>query len=254
MMKKWFLRTFTMIMSTLIAFSVIGCGDNSVNTGEESKTCEVKAAIAGYGVDWLAEASKAFNEIYKDEGYKIKVTLTDTSINMENEILYPKRNTTDMYFEYNKINQLVDKSRNVFKNNTDCVLEDLTDVLNSKPIGADKKEQGEKLIDRIPAEVISGYKYTGRLKNFSGYYGLPFTGGTSGIFVNEKVLDAKIYNTYIELLQNHSDMIKVMASVDDVVLDKFVKPNDPELYNTLMKVRNLSGQNKMAYDIFNNRK
>ena len=49
-------------------------------------------------------------------------------------------------------------------------------------------------------------------------------------------------------------MIKVMASVDDVVLDKFVKPNDPDLYNTLMKVRNLSGQNKMAYDIFNNRK
>lgn len=72
--------------------------------------------------------------------------------------------------------------------------------------------------------------------------------------VNEKVLDAKIYNTYIELLQDHSDMIKVMASVDDVVLDKFVKPNDPELYNTLMKVRNLSGQNKMPYDIFNNRK
>ena len=52
MMKKWFLRTFTMIMSTLIAFSVIGCGDNSVNTGEESKTCEVKAAIAGYSVDY----------------------------------------------------------------------------------------------------------------------------------------------------------------------------------------------------------
>lgn len=222
MMKKWFLRTFTMIMSTLIAFSVIGCGDNSVNTGEESKTCEVKAAIAGYSVDWLAEASKAFNEIYKDEGYEIKVTLTDTSINMDNEILYPKRNTTDLYFEYNRINQLVDKSRNVFKNNTDCVLEDMTDVLNSKPIGADKKEQGEKLIDRIPAEVISGYKYTGRLKNFSGYYGLPFTGGTSGIFVNEKVLEEKGYS-FDDFLTTNSliKMVKELQPADETDTSAF---------------------------------
>lgn len=216
-MKKWFIRTLTLVMSTLFAFSAIGCKKDPVdNTNNESKICEVKAAIAGYGVDWLTEASSTFNEIYKDEGYEIKVTLTDTSINMDNEILYPKRNTTDLYFEYNRINQLVDKSRNVFKNNTDCVLEDLTDVLESKPIGADKKEQGERLIDRIPEEVISGYKYTGKLKNFDGYYGLPFTGGTSGIFVNEKTLTEKGY-TFDDFLTTNSliKMVKELQPADE---------------------------------------
>lgn len=220
-MKNKFSKLAVLALSGAMAFSAAACGEN-VNNEEESGVCEVKAVIAGYGVDWLTEASAAFNEAFKDEGYEIKIVLTDTSINMLNEIQYPKRNSTDLYFEYNQINTLVNKSRNVFKNNTECIFEDLTDVLNSKPIGSDKKEQGKTLMECIPEEVISGYKYTGKLQGFNGYYGLPLTGGTNGVYVNEKTLLEKGYS-FDDFLTTDSviKMVKELQPADETDASAF---------------------------------
>ena len=221
-MKKTFKKITAVALSTLLICGATGCGGGKVDNSTESNVCEVKAAVAGYGVEWLNESAAKFNEIFKAEGYEIKITLTDPNINLMNEIVQPKRNSTDMYFEYNRINDLIDKSRTVFKNNTEALLEDMTDVLNSKPIGTDKQEQGETLMNRLHKEDIDGYKYSGRLKGFDGYYGLPFTGGTTGVYVNEKTLTEKGYSLD-DFLTTDSviKMVKALAPADETDVNAF---------------------------------
>lgn len=67
------------------------------------------------GVDWLTAAAAKFNEVYRDEGYEVVITLTDAEINATNEIKTPNRCTTDIFFEYNNVNALINQSRAILK-------------------------------------------------------------------------------------------------------------------------------------------
>ena len=110
-MKKIITRITGAALAFAMSISALGCGSNEGNLeGAESKVCEVKAVVAGYSTDWLTVAAQTFNEMYQEEGYQIDISLMDTDIGMRMELTTPKRNTTDLYFEYiDSINSMIEK-------------------------------------------------------------------------------------------------------------------------------------------------
>ena len=183
-------KVIAMLLAATATMSMVACGGND---GEGENVCEIKALISGYDVDWLDAAATAFNTAFKDEGYEVKITLKDSSINANQEILSPKRNTTDLYFENNNINTLIEKSRSVLGSNGGALLEDLSDVLDSKAINAKGEEEGDIIRNRLDEKILGACKYAGTLNGFDGYYGLPMGKSATGVYVNKKVLEQKGY-------------------------------------------------------------
>lgn len=178
-------------LSAVMLFSATACGKTPVDIPDgESKDIKVKIVVAGYDTDWLHACADLFNETYKDEGYKVTITLEDTVLNAVNEIKIPAKNDTDLYFEYDNINELIPQSYSILRQKGVAVLEDLSDVWNSPAIGTDKKPVGDNIIDRIaPDGEISGYKYNGRMTGYDGIYGLPYqSDGNNGLYYNPSVL------------------------------------------------------------------
>ncbi len=225
-MKKLATKTMALACAALMAGSIVGCSGKAnlgnVNTETDGKRIEIKAVVAGYGVDWLTAMTKKFNEVYKDEGYEAVVTLTDSELNAVNEVKTPNRCTTDIFFEYNNIEQLLNQSYSILKKKDAALLEDLSDVFNSPAIGADKKEQGEKIIDRFTSQnYIEAAKYSGRF-NFKGLYGMPWQGGTQGVYVNPKALTDRGYS--VDNLLTTDDLIatvKALAPADPLDTSAF---------------------------------
>lgn len=214
-MKKTFNKIVGMVLSAIAVFGMFGCKRGPVeipNTDTDGKRIEIKATIAGFGVDWLADIVEKFNEVYADEGYVAVVTQQDTVVNAINELVTPKECTTDIYFQYaDLIDIALNKSRAILKSEK-ALLADITDALNSPAIGTDKKEHGDKLIDRIVGNLADSVKYTGKLKGYNGLYGIPWQGGTTGVYINKNVL-AKFGYTLDNILTTDDfiDVIRKMA-------------------------------------------
>lgn len=213
-MKKICTKALAAGMALCVAVSAAACNKLPVG-GDESNICEVKAIVAGYGVDWLQPAVDQFNEMYKEEGYEVRITLTDTDINASNEICTPNRNTTDLYFSYSTIDTLINKSRSILRESGVSLLEDLSDVWESKAIGADKQEQGDPIGERLDPRAAEFCSYNGALDGFDGLYGIPYEGGTTGIYVNMKVLEEKGYSED-DLLTTDAliEMVRELAPAD----------------------------------------
>ena len=205
-MKNIMKKILAMILVVISVLSVVAC------TGKQtSGVCEIKALVSGYGVDWLHAAVAAFNDAFKNKGYEVKVTLTDSDINAAQEILSPKRNTTDLYFDSNNINTYIEKSRSVLGSKGGALLEDLTDLLNSKAVNLKGEEEGDIILNRLDEEFLAMCKYTGRLNGFDGYYGTNVGKMATGVYVNKKVLTQKGYSLN-DLLTTDS-LLKVVAEL-----------------------------------------
>ena len=191
-MRKTAKKLASISLALCMGLPMVACGGG---VGGHEGVCEVQAILAGYGTDWLEESVKVFNEMYKQEGYKVEITLIDTATRLGSEILTPKRNTTDLYFDYTEqIKTAIDKSRSILGKDGGALLEDLTDVYEAKAVGVDKKEQGGAIKERINDYDIQLNRYTGTSKGYDGIYGFPWYGGAVGMYVNKKVLTEKGYN------------------------------------------------------------
>lgn len=184
------------MLAAVTAFGVSACGNTPIETGEtDGKRIEVKAVIAGYGTDWLDALAARFNQIYASEGYEVVITQTDTELNAKNEITYPKKCTTDIFFEYNNTDELINKSYSILRQKETALLEDLSDVYNSPAIGANKQPEGKNIADRMDEGIIDNMKYRGTLPGYNGLYGIPWQGGYNGIYVNKNKLAELGYTT-----------------------------------------------------------
>lgn len=184
-MKKGF-KFLAGMLAAVTAFGVSACGKTPIETGEtDGKRIEVKAVIAGYGTDWLSALASRFNEIYKAEGYEVVITQMDTELGAKNEISYPKKCTTDIFFEYNNADELLNKSYSILRQKGQALLDDLSDVYKSPAIGADKQSEGKNIIDRMESVLVDNCRYHGTLQGFDGIYGIPWQGGYNGIYVNK---------------------------------------------------------------------
>lgn len=246
-------------MALAMVSSFVACGGNETLTGgTTNNTCEMKVALSGYGVEWASEMVEKFNEMYKEEGYKVVITMAEANVGVANEIAAPKRNTTDLYFEYgHRINTAMNQSRSVLGANSGGILEDLSDVLDSKAIGLDKQEEGKTIRERMDPEMLKFGKYSGRLQGFDGVYGLSWAYGmVNGILVNSKVLDEKGY-TKDDLLTTDS-LIKVVKELQPAdLLDQeaffpvaWAGGNAPGYWDYMTQILFAQYSGKTAYENF----
>ncbi len=193
-MRKMAKNVGALALSAMLAVGATGClGGGTVDNSVPSNVCKIKIVKAGYSVDWLYAVVEKFNETFAQEGYSAEITMADPSIGMLNEVKNPRKNDTDLYVEYNNVNALIKASRSILGANGGALLEDLTDVYNSKAIGLDKQEEGKTLIERFVPESVDYCKFHGDLSGYDGIYGMPYQGGSTGIMLNKKVLLEKGY-------------------------------------------------------------
>lgn len=222
-MRKFFSKFLVLVLAAIMTFGVVGCGGAPVEINEDSdgKRIEVKAIIAGYGTGWLTDIVNRFNEVYADEGYEVVVTQEDIAVPALNEIVTPKDCTTDIYFQYaDLIDNALNKSRAILKSDK-ALLTDLSDVLNSPAINSSKQEEGAKISERLVGNIADSVKYKGRLKGFDGLYGIPWQGGTMGIYINKNVL-AQYGYTQDDLLTT-DDFLSVVSSMAPAPTDDNLK-------------------------------
>ena len=76
-------KAVALLLSTLLTFGSVGslaaCGGrNKIKVNE--KTIVVKVRDAGFGTDWLYELKGKFENVYAEEGYKVKIMTPDNAI------------------------------------------------------------------------------------------------------------------------------------------------------------------------------
>ena len=211
-MKKKLLKGLSVLLSTVCCASLFaGCSDNVVSNPQ---TASVYVYRAGFGSTWLENAAKRFNEIYTDEGYTVIIE-EETVGDPLNNISVPRRNKTDLFFApQSVVNKNIDASRSVLGSNDEVLLEDLSGLLNSKALNANKEEEGEEtILGRMNEDYFKPYlTYTGNLTQWQGkYYAFPWANSPCGLFVNVKALEEATGSS--ELPNTTDDLIGVIESV-----------------------------------------
>ena len=176
-----------------------GCGDsgstnetNPDGSTAQNKTCIVAYNSSGYGHDWLEKAAEVFMDMYKDEGYKIELKIsqgTDTS-NIKLEIpLGADKNDVDLYIGAGDLESVLDASNKTMRGEG-AILVDLTEEVWNKPaIGADKQEEEKTVAERYLLDEEYLY-YDGKLEEYhGGIYALPISIGSCGIILNPLVTE-----------------------------------------------------------------
>ena len=221
-MRKTIKKTVATVLALGMGLSLMPMTACKKGSANDESTCEVKAVIAGYATDWLVEAADVFNDMYEDEGYSVEISLMDTDVGMAMEMTTPKRNTTDLYFEWTgSIDNLIEKSRSILGADGGALLEDLSDVLSSSAINKNKQSVGGAIEERIDPTHVDLSRYKGSFSGFDGVYGMPWYGGTAGIYVNKKVLAEKGY-TFDAFLTTDSmiEMTEALAPKGDARLNR----------------------------------
>lgn len=220
-------RASMLSLGALLACSAVGCNKKPIITDTEtdSKRIEVQVFIAGFDTDWLHALETRFEDIYKDEGYDIVITEEELSINAMNEIRNPNKCTTDIFFEYNLIDEIVPVSQSVLKKEGVALLEDLTSVFDSPALDANKQEEGLPIKERFTYDgMLNMMSYKGDLQGYDGYYGLPWEGGSQGVYVNKRVLEENGYT--IDDLLTTDDLLKVVdALAPEPTVANLTNPN-----------------------------
>ena len=200
-MKKTLKKIALCSLAGIISMSAVACGP-TVDNSTESNHCKIAALKVGYGNDWLYESIETFNNLYKNEGYSVELVLEDSNINSANEIKRKNKNDTDLYFDYNQVNVLVESSYSVLREQKVSLLEDLSDVLTTVPLNDNKQVEGTKTIAEKfgdkNSKLLGKGKYTGlnvSEQDYPGQYGIPYATSTSGIYVNKKALNDLGYTT-----------------------------------------------------------
>lgn len=200
-MKKTLKKIAVCSLTGIISLSAVACG-STVDNSTESNHCKIAALRVGYGNEWLYETIETFNNLYKEEGYSVELVLEDSNINSANEIKRKNKNDTDLYFDYNQVNVLVESSYSVLREQKVSLLEDLSDVLSQVPLNDSKQPEGTKSIsDKFGtknSQLLGKGKYTGinvSQTDYPGQYGIPYATSSTGIYVNKKALTDLGYTT-----------------------------------------------------------
>jgi len=173
----------------LLTAGLTGC-KKGVQAGGVDKI-QIRAYKAGYGVDWLYELKDQFEKTFPGKEVEIVEASSLVSDSSKNEIMTPKKNEIDLYFlSDSEASKLIAQSKSILKTDKSVLLEDLTDVYNSKAIGFDGKEESETIASRM----VDGFKeyctYNGYITKWNGkMYELPWADSVLGILCNKKVLD-----------------------------------------------------------------
>ena len=148
-------------LATLGAVVIPGltsCG-NKVKPGSANKV-QIRCYKGGYGDTWIRELVTQFNTTFASEGLSAEIVESSALVTekAKQEIYNPKNNEIDLYFtngcDYSSI---IDKSQSELKTKSRTLLANLDDVLQSKAIGFDgKEEEAGKDLESFYLQIFGG--------------------------------------------------------------------------------------------------
>ena len=190
-MKKMMKRWMVFLLSLLMVFSAMACKKGG-DISSDNKTLNIRVYKAGYGDDFVRALIAAFESTYAEEGYKINIVSSDTTIQattVTNELLLGENNGIDLYIAGNvSPDTLVTVSK---ANNMDMIAADLTDVYASTPIKADKTEEDITILEKLKNGYADYQRYDGEEKEYQGkYYGFTYRSSPTGFIVNTDLLQS----------------------------------------------------------------
>ncbi len=213
-------KILSLVLALLMVASIMaGCGGTSkpVETTPDGgyaqgNTAIVKYNSSGYGHAWLEKAAEVFNEMYKEEGYKVELQIAlDSGENAQLEIgKGPDKNDTDLYMNANGVEAMLDASKKTMRDGG-SVLVDLTEVLWNKPaINAKKEEESKTVAERYLLDEEYLYYQGAREEFHGGIYALPMSIGSCGIILNPAVTEK--YGYGLDNLPKTTDEFNAMCA------------------------------------------
>jgi len=64
--------------------------------------------------------------------------------------------------------------------------------------------------------------------------------------VSKEVIDAKLYELIVDIIENDSEFFRLLASIDSGLMERHLKPFDPAMYESLMRMREISAFEYMS--------
>lgn len=189
-MKKMMRMVVAGILCMAMAVTMSACGKKEGGVSQDEKTLNIRVYKSGYGDDYVRALVAAFESTYAEEGYKINIVSSDSTIQgqvVTNEMILGENNGIDLYITGNvSPTRLVSSS---LENGMDMIAADLTDVYESTPIKADKSEESVTIMEKLKKGYASYQMYDGTEEEYKGkYYGFAFRSSPCGLIVNEKLL------------------------------------------------------------------
>ena len=205
-------RMMALTLSVLMMIGLLaGCGGDGGGLGGQSgtdaNTVVIRCNEGGFGVQWLRALAEAFEETYKEEGYKVKLDIIaggQGALNEQQIKLGPEKNDTDIYItgEFN-VPSVMQFSFKVMKDENTPILEPLDDIYYAPAIGADKQPEEKTIAERFfPGFAEANIYQSDDQWNGKVFTLVPFVNST-GLTVNPSVFErygVELPNTTDELL------------------------------------------------------
>ena len=177
------------------------------NSASGSNTVVIRCNEGGFGVQWLYALAEAFEDAYKQEGYKVKLDIiagSQGALNEQQIKLGPEKNDTDIYItgEFN-VPSVMQFSFKVMKDENTPLLEPLDDIYYAPAIGADKQPEEKTIAERFfPGFAEANIYQSNDQWNGKVFTMVPFVNST-GIAANPAVFKRyglELPNTTDELI------------------------------------------------------
>ena len=237
-MKRKSVKIISVMVAVAFVFGAFtGC--NKKNEAVGPNTIQISYTLGSFGEDWLNEAVKEFNKAFESEGYVAVVDRVDAAFTTDgvfNEIKMYEDNTYDLYITISDNISLVDESVSVLRKKDECLLEDLTEMYNSKVINLDGTEGTETVLETRNSAMLPYQIYNYDNTNFKGkYFSYQWTTAYSGIIMNRRVLEAFGYSYAPRTTKEMKEIC------DNIVGQKRVSEHGNEIKPTVWPGNNASG-------------
>ncbi len=177
-------KIISLLLAIGLTFSLAACsgknnGANGNGGAKDGKTITVKSFEAGYGTTWLYKVKEKFEEVYKEEGYKVNILKPDNSLKSAAalaDMRNSKKTGVDVYFV-----QSVAVANAIDEEYGSCIT-DLTDMYDLPAIKFDGTEEDVKISEKLSST------YDASVKAGDKYYSMLWASSPSGLIANTKVL------------------------------------------------------------------
>ena len=181
---------FLTALSALAIPALTSCGPKDKVGG--ASLVQIKCYKGGYGDEFIREMVKQFNTTFASKGYSAEIVEASSNVteSSKQELFDTKHNQIDLYLTNgSNYTDAIDRSQATLKNPNKSILANLDDILTSKAIGLDGKEEGQTIGERLFDGVREVSTYNGKKSQFRDkVYKLPWADAMTGLFVNLNAL------------------------------------------------------------------
>lgn len=160
------------------SMTLCSCGSTGGGNKNADTHIEVYAYKAGYGIEWIQNALKAFQEEKKAEGIEITYKVWGDDLSQQTSLIPAgaKGNSVDLFAVATQTGTYYAEKGSMVLKGYDCVVEPLDDVYAT--VMEDGKTYEEKLIQELLPNKINGH-----------YYGVPWSYPVTGLVYNKTLFD-----------------------------------------------------------------